>query len=148
VAEHRRRVRALAEQPGVRLLGPVPRPRVLELLAGSRVWAHPSWSTAAGMPFEEISCISAMEAQAAGLWAVASAVGALPETVRVGALVDARDAPGAAWRERLAAEIVRGLADPGTGARARREGPEAMRDLGWDGVAAAMDGLIGRRAAA
>jgi hypothetical protein len=66
----------------------------------------------------------------------------------VGALVDAAEAPGPAWRERLAAEIVRGLADPATGVRARRDGPVAMRDLGWDGVAAAMDGLIGSRAAA
>lgn len=148
VASHRQRVRALARQPGVRLLGPVPRPRLVDLLSCSRVWAHPSWSTSAGLPFEEISCIAAMEAQAAGLWVVASAIGALPETVGVGALVDAGDAPGAAWRERLAAEIVRGLVDSDTRARAEREGPAAVRALGWDGVAEAMDGLIRRRAAA
>jgi len=50
-----------------------------EMLAAG-AWLYPSW--AGGKPFTETSCITAMEAQAAGLHGVCSPYGALPETAR------------------------------------------------------------------
>jgi glycosyltransferase involved in cell wall biosynthesis len=107
----------------------------------SRVWAHPSWSTLAGGPFEEASCIAAMEAQAAGLWVVASGWGALSETVRVGAVIQ-EGAPGEPWRSRFVEEIVRGLTDADTRRRAEAEGPSAMAEMGWGRVAARIARVI------
>lgn len=143
VAPHRRQVSVLARQPGVRLLGPLPRTQLAQLLLGSRVYAHPSWETPLGKRFHETFCISALEAQAAGLWTVASAWGALPETVRVGALIDGRDAPGAAWREAFVEQIVVGLTDRETQHRAVTAGPRAVRGQSWERAARAFAGLIG-----
>ena len=141
VARHRRRVERLSRQPGVRALGPL-RPEGHErLMRDSRVWAHPSWSTLAGEPFEEASCIAAMEAQAAGLWVVASGWGALSETVRVGSVIQ-EGAPGEPWRSRFVEEIVRGLTDAETQRRAEADGPSAMSEMGWGRVAARIARVI------
>lgn len=142
VADHRRLIATLAEQPGVRALGPLGRGELIELLTSSRVWAHPSWSTPAGRPFFETSCIGAMEAQAAGLCVVASAFGALPETVRVGTLVPGDDAPGPRWRRALTEAIVSGLTDAAVQHAAQRDGPRYAAGLGWDGAAAAISALL------
>ncbi|MDQ5821153.1 MAG: glycosyltransferase family 4 protein [Actinomycetota bacterium] len=142
VAPHRRQLSVLARQPGVRLLGPLPRAQLAQLLLGSRVYAHPSWHTPLGRRFQETFCISALEAQAAGLWTVASAWGALPETVRVGALIDGSDAPGAAWRKAFVEQIVAGLIDRATQQRAVTAGPRAVRGESWEEATRAFAGLI------
>ena len=142
VARHRRLIDELARQPGVTRLGALPQPDLAALMLRSRVWAHPSWATADRLPFNETSCISAMEAQAAGMWPVASAWGALAETVRVGALIAPDGAPDEPWRTRFVEEIVRGLTDPQVQRLAAEEGPSNGRSLGWEGVAAAIDPLL------
>jgi glycosyltransferase involved in cell wall biosynthesis len=142
LSEYRTRLDSLARQDGVHQLGSLAQPELAELMLSSRIWVHPSWDGRYGMPTAEISCISAMEAQAAGLWTVVSGSGALPETVRVGAVVDPRDAPGERWRRALEDEVVRGLRDALTQRRAELEGPAAVRDLDWDGVAAQMAELV------
>jgi len=142
VQRHRRRVADLLRQPGVRALGTLSTRAFTDLLVRSRVWVHPSWATPAGRHFEEISCIGAMESQAAGLWTVASGWGALPETVRVGALIDPEGAPGAPWRDALVEEVVRGLADSATQQLAERQGPIAAKRMGWGGVSRALARLI------
>jgi glycosyltransferase involved in cell wall biosynthesis len=144
VRRHRRRIAALGSQPGVRALGALGPRSLAELLLRSRVWVHPAWATPAGRRFNETSCIGAMEAQAAGLWTVASRWGALPETVRVGALVDPEGAPGERWREAFVDEIVRGLTDPATQERAEREGPLAAARMGWGDVVHSLARLIDR----
>ena len=147
VQQHRGRIADLLRQPGVRMLGPLSPPALADLFVRSRVWVHPSWATPAGRRFEEVSCIGAMESQAAGLWTVASAWAALPDTVRVGALVDPEGAPGAPWRDALVEEVVRGLTDRATQRLAERKGPIAVSQMGWGGVSAALARLIERDAA-
>jgi glycosyltransferase involved in cell wall biosynthesis len=143
VAEHRRLIDELADQPGVTRLGSLSQPDLAALMLRSRVWAHPSWATPDRLPFNETSCVSAMEAQAAGMWPVASGWGALAETVRVGALIDADGAPGEPWRSRFVEEIVRGLTDPEIHQLAADRGRSHGRSLGWDEVAAEIEPLLG-----
>jgi glycosyltransferase involved in cell wall biosynthesis len=147
VAEHRRLIDDLARQPGVTRLGSLSQPDLAALMLRSRVWAHPSWATPDRLPFNETSCVSAMEAQAAGMWPVASAWGALVETVRIGALIDPEGAPGEPWRSRLVEEIVRGLTDPEVQRLAAERGRPHGRTLGWEEVALAIDPLLDADAA-
>jgi SAM-dependent methyltransferase len=141
IAAHRDRIRELGQQPGVRAIGSQSQPRLAELMRTARVWAHPSYSTPVGNKFYETSCIGAMEAQAAGCRIVAGAWGALPETVKTGALLRG-DPTDAAWRSRFVEEIVAGLTDEGVQQLAQTEGPAAAADLGWDGVADQVAALL------
>ena len=148
VAAHRERIAELATQPGVELLAPLGRHALGALLARSRVWAHPSWSTPWEVPFLETSCIAAMEAQAAGLCVVASAWGALPETVVAGRLVEPLDAPGPRWRAALAEAIVEGLTDEAVQRRAAEDGPRAMAGRDWAAVTGRVLEVVERARAA
>lgn len=141
IAEHRELIRRLEAQPGVARLGSLNQPGVARLLRSSMVWAHPSFSTPAGVPFHETSCIAAMEAQAAGCLAVASNWGALSETVRAGRLIDG-PALSNAWRDALVTNIVEGLTDPAVQEWAQTRGPEAVADLGWRDVGVQVAALI------
>lgn len=144
VAEHRRRVSELSDQPGIRALGSLDRDGLVEEVRRARVWAHPSWASPFGAPFDELSCIAAMEAQAAGCWVVASSAGALPETVGVGELIGLEGAPGDPWRRRLLDALVAGLTDDELLRRARQEGPAAMRARSWAVVAERIAAAIER----
>jgi 2-polyprenyl-3-methyl-5-hydroxy-6-metoxy-1,4-benzoquinol methylase/glycosyltransferase involved in cell wall biosynthesis len=62
------------ESAGVTFHGRVPQGQLAEEYLKSGVWAYPTW-------FAETSCISAMEAHAAGLRMVTSPIAALNETV-------------------------------------------------------------------
>src|SRR5207245_3605640 len=65
-------------------LGALPKAQLHEHLATAGVYVYPTPSPA--LPtFNEVSCILAMEAQAAGLPIVTSRRGALPETIAEGA---------------------------------------------------------------
>lgn len=70
---------------GVEYMGALPHQELLELEGRCSVWAYPT-------PFYEISCITAMEAQAMGCLPVVSDTGALKETVFEGALMIRREA--------------------------------------------------------
>lgn len=111
-----------------------------ELYLKSKVWAYPSWNTPSHAAFPEISCISAMEAQAAGAVPVHLDYGALLETVQVGrgvAPMTAGDPPrlSTAWRERFIELVVEAL----TNRELQREVRERARpwalEQGWSGVA-------------
>jgi glycosyltransferase involved in cell wall biosynthesis len=110
-------------------------------MRSSMVWAHPSWATPYEGPFFETSCIGAMEAQAAGCLAVASNWGALPETIRTGRLIGA-EALSPEWQQSFVDEIVDGLTNRKTQQWAQVCGPERMADMGWDGAARQVAGLI------
>lgn len=86
--------------------------------------------------FDEISCISAMEAQACGLPIVSTARGALPETVAPGAGVLVSDevlTPG--YCDSFAAAAVRLMRDPSAWEAASKAGIERAASLDWDSVA-------------
>ena len=141
VAAHAQKIAELSRQPGVKALGSLSQPDVAKLLRSSLVWACPSYCTPHEMPFMETSCIGAVEAQAAGCAVVASNWGALPETVRVGALIDAEPL-SETWRECFVEAIVRGLTDETVQRDAQQNGPPAVQGLGWEGVARQITGLV------
>lgn len=65
---------AIAKTKGIVLHGRVNQRELVEAMLGAGVWFYPTW-------FSETSCITAMEAQAAGLWCVCPPLAALEETV-------------------------------------------------------------------
>lgn len=134
---HRARLVELLEQPGVsRVDGGMGQKDLAHLMRSSLVWAHPSWYTVGDMEFHETSCISAMEAQAAGLVVVASNWGALTETVVQGMLIDGDPRlPDGAWREAFVHNIVLGLTDRIVQQGAQTMGPEAVKHMDWRGAA-------------
>ena len=145
--EHRNRLVELLEQPGVRRIeGGLGQKQLANLMRTSLVWAHPSWYSAADAAFDETSCISAMEAQAAGCAVVASNWGALTETVAYGTLIDGdpREEDGG-WRHAFVEAIVKGLTDPDVQQAAQTVGPEMVRDMGWDGAAEQLASMIPAR---
>ena len=143
------KIRELSDQPGVHALGSLTQPELAELMLRSRVWCAPSWNTPSNAPFQETSCIGAMEAQAAGLHVVASAWGALKETVQVGHLIDADEdgfmrglAGGRKWGQSFRQSIIDGLTQRGLQEFAGAEGPKVARGLSWDGVAQQVSRII------
>jgi len=75
--EARERLERLVKStPGIVMHGRVNQRELAEAMLGAGVWFYPTW-------FSETSCITAMEAQAAGLWCVCPAIAALAETVTV-----------------------------------------------------------------
>lgn len=91
--EFRRRVEALAKQPGVTWRGRVGQEALYKALASSGVWFYPG-----PHPFEETYCISAVEAQACGVVPVTRDNGALPE-VAAGGFVKRNDSMPDKWVE-------------------------------------------------
>lgn len=132
IREHRDRIRRLADQPGVTSISGLSQPKLANLMRTAKVWAHPSYSSPAGVKFHETYCIGAVEAQAAGCRVVAGAWGALPETVRTGALIDG-DPTSIEWRQKFVQAIIDGLTEPEVAAIAAT-GPAEVASLDWAGV--------------
>lgn len=141
IGAFREKVAGMLDQPGVQPLGSLSQPDLVRLMRTSRVWAHPSWASIAGEPFFETSCIGSLEAQAAGCLVVASGWGALPESVRVGRLVNSEPG-GARWKRALVAAIVEGLTLPAVQAWAEEKGTQQAKHWGWEGVADQIAGLL------
>lgn len=109
--------------------------QLYELYASCGVYVYPTPSEI-NEAFNEISCITAMEAQAAGLPFVGSARGALPETLApdAGTLVS-----GDPWTdeyvERIVEETVRYMQDDAAWEAASAAGQARAKAYDWDGVA-------------
>ena len=95
----------------------------------STFWLYPT-------SFRETSCITAMEAQAAGAYSVTSRIGALPETLVYGILVGGDGVPDEEYDE-IFVDSVRDAFQKPLWARQRMDDARrwALRELGWDGVA-------------
>ena len=105
--------------------GRVPQTRLAELMLGAKVWSYPT-------AFLETSCITAMEAQAAGAVPVTSAVAALPETVKHGFLVE----PGPNYGRKWVDAVVGMLSDEYARSRIAAAGrAHALENLSWSALA-------------
>lgn len=143
-SDHLERIRELVDQPGVtRIEGGIGQKDLAHLMKASTVWVNPGYHTPGANKFDETSCISAMEAQAAGCVVVASNWGAVTETVVHGTLLDGD--PGekdGSWRRTFVDAVVAGLTDPDVQQAGQTLGPEAMKDMDWRGAAEPLAGWI------
>ncbi|RKY88244.1 hypothetical protein DRQ09_03195 [candidate division KSB1 bacterium] len=96
----------LMKQPGIKLRVDISKKELAKELLEGRVLAYPSI-------FRETSCISAIEAQAAGLPVVTTNLAALPETVKngVSGIIIDGDARTEDYQRRFVKEVVRLLKD-------------------------------------
>ena len=133
----RTRLQNMAEQ-GVTSHGRVGQAELAAAWLRASAWLYPT-------NFCETSCITAMEAQAAGVPCVCTRLAALPETAKFAALVDPPNTR-VGYREdfmRRVTFLARG--DFREAAVAGREW--ALAELGWDGVARQWDELFRARLA-
>jgi len=100
----------------------------------SGVWAYSTW-------FNETSCISAMEAHAAGLRMVTSPIAALNETVgRRGTMVPG-DCFSSDYQARFVNEVVSAMGKPDDGDRNALQA-YARDNFSWDDVAKEWDSML------
>lgn len=117
-------------------IGHLAKPQLYRLYGGSGVYVYPTPSQQLEN-FDEISCISAMEAQASGLPFITSNRGALPETLAESAsvLID-----GDPWSKPYISAFVDAIFDVTSCANTHAQMSDAGRlmasGLGWDKVAA------------
>ena len=90
----------------------------------------------------DVSCISALEAQAAGCVCVASDWGAISETVDFGLTVPKLDAPGKKWRSQFVADLVEGLTSEQVQRLSQKDGPTWAAKHDWDGVGLLVEQLL------
>ena len=128
---------ALAARLGDRVvnLGALTKAQLYEVYLNAGVYVYPTPSPQA-LDFDEVSCISAMEAQACGLPFVTTARGALPETIApgAGALITAPIGMPA-YYDSFVTETLRLMRSPSDWREASRRGEERAATYGWDGVA-------------
>lgn len=134
LGEFHRKVQRMLDQPGVTWRESLTQPQVADLYQRARVWAYASWHSLGDAAFPEISCISAMEAQAGGAIPVCLDHAALKETVVSGERIDGDPSTGE-WRERFVDAIVRGLTDDGWLSECGLRGRTYAINLSWDDVA-------------
>jgi glycosyltransferase involved in cell wall biosynthesis len=102
----------------------------------SGVWTYPTW-------FAETSCITAMEAQAAGLRIVTSPIAALTETVAQRGMMIAGDWLSKDYLERFVNSVIDSMARPGDTDRQRLI-QYAHDSFGFDALATEWDAMLHR----
>ena len=96
-----------------------------QLYMTSYCWLYPT-------SFLEVSCISAMEAMAAGCVPVTSAAGALPETISAAGMIVTGNPYTQAWKEFWVACARAVLLSPATRKPLMDKGRERAAELTWD----------------
>lgn len=116
-------------------LGALTKAQLYTVYLSAGVYVYPTPSPLAPT-FDEISCISAIEAQACGLPIVTSARGALPETVAPGAGILIKDPVlTQGYFDAFADAVLSLMRDPSAHRAASAAGVERAATLGWDAVA-------------
>jgi glycosyltransferase involved in cell wall biosynthesis len=110
--------------PGVVYHGSVGQAALREAITQCRVLAYPC-------TFAETSCITAMEAMAAGCGVAAPSIGALPETAWQNPIVPA----GPQWYQQWCVEVARLLVDNAYYAHVARQNRAIARHYDWENVA-------------
>jgi protein O-GlcNAc transferase len=131
---YKTRLAAMAGQ-GVVSHGRVGQPELAAAWLGTSAWLYPT-------NFSETSCITAMEAQAAGAYCVCSRQAALTETARYALLVDPPNTREG-YRETFLQCVENVSRAPGPVHLGSRTW--ALRELGWAGVAAQWEDLFRSR---
>jgi glycosyltransferase involved in cell wall biosynthesis len=123
---------------GVCYRGRVGQAELASYFMGARLWLYPT-------RFLETSCITAMEAQAAGCYPIVTDAGALPETVRCGSFVYDKLEDDAFDRKFLG--FVQHFAeDPGWVEGVTHMNRQlALQNLSWSGVALQWEKLFAER---
>jgi glycosyltransferase involved in cell wall biosynthesis len=117
----------LTETEGVTFHGRQPQNVLAEEFLRSGVWAYPTW-------FSETSCITAMEAQAAGLRIVTSPIAALVETVGPRGTMIAGPWLTEDYRKLFVKAVAEAMLRPEDGEREMLK-RYAQANFGWDGLA-------------
>ena len=131
----RARVESMSEQ-GVTYHGRVNQAELAQAFMASALWAYPT-------NFTETSCITAMEAQAAGVWPVATKLAALVDTVQFGRLVEPPNT-SEVYKISFLSHVRELLADWKPNHYGRRW---ALDSLSWEGVAAQWESNFSERMA-
>lgn len=127
IARYKEAIRAAVAQGGVHYHGRRPQPEVAEAYLRAKVWPYLTG-------FTETSCITAMEAQAAGAVPVCSSLAALGETVKHGSLFDNNDLQ---TPQRWFDEVIHMLTDEPYRAFVAEAGRKyALENLSWKSLAA------------
>lgn len=132
---------ALSARLGDRVvrLPPLSKRELYRHYLSARVYLYPTPSPLFAS-FREVSCITAMECQAAGLPMVTSALGALPETIAAGAGVLIRADPSqagalSAYLDEFTRAVLELVNDDAAFEAASRCGVDAASRLDWSSVA-------------
>jgi glycosyltransferase involved in cell wall biosynthesis/2-polyprenyl-3-methyl-5-hydroxy-6-metoxy-1,4-benzoquinol methylase len=121
--------------PAVVQLGSLTKSQLYEVFHSAGLYVYPVPSML--MPeFDEVSCISVMEAQACGLPVVTSGRGALPETLAPDAGILVQDEVHTpAYFDAFAEACVRFMRSPAAWRKASAAGLARAESLHWDGAA-------------
>lgn len=127
LAEFKTTVEALAQQPGVLMRDAVPQRQLAVEMRQTSIWCYPTY-------FTETSCMTAMEAQLAGVYPITRPLAALTETVIDGTLIDGDvhdPQVQAQYVEALVTRLTEGVGD----AWREKVAAEARARFGWEPVA-------------
>jgi glycosyltransferase involved in cell wall biosynthesis len=117
--------------------GNVPQRQLAREMMRSSILAYPN-------TFEETSCITAMEAQAAGCVVVSSAKGAMPETVGNAGILLSQEPGTAAYTRAFVEAVDSVLSDFDLWKQMSDAALERAQDFGWPIVAQRLVDLIGK----
>lgn len=131
---------APAHRDGVRLTSSLSKQSLAKALSEYDVYIYPTW-------WPETFCIATLEAQAAAIPVVASAYGALTETVKGGLLIGGlpgvgTDAERDDYDERFAQAVIDLLHDGAMRQALGKQGRAYAETLGWDAAAKAWSGMF------
>ncbi len=132
--DHLKRCIEANKNNGVTFHGRVPQGTLAHDFLKSGVWCYPTW-------FAETSCITAMEAQAAGLRIVTTPIAALNETVGDRGVLIPGDWKDRGFQSRFANAVVDALNKEGDDDR-RALQAYAGEHFGWDSLAQEWDMML------